>query len=83
MIDITRSMLPENDYDSIYIAFDDENGIGIESESIKDNRIKDFLQKGTPIHYEKMFMTDVIPTKVVYWAHSKTRGWAERHEIKI
>jgi hypothetical protein len=83
LIDITRSMLPENDYDSIYIAFDDENGIGIESESIKDNRIKDFLQKGTPIHYEKMFMTDVIPAKVVYWAHSKNRGWAERHEIKI
>lgn len=83
LIDITRNMLPENDYDSIYIAFDDENGIGIESESIKDYRLKEFLQNGTPIHYEKMFMTDEVPARVVYWAHSKTRGWAERHEIKI
>ena len=76
------SILPKDTGGSL-IAFDDENGIGIESESIKDYRLKEFLQNGTPIHYEKMFMTDEVPARVVYWAHSKTRGWAERHEIKI
>jgi hypothetical protein len=30
-----------------------------------------------------MFLTDRKPAKVVYWAHSPERGWAERHEIKI
>jgi len=30
-----------------------------------------------------MFLTDRKPAKVVYWAHSPERGWAERHEIKL
>jgi hypothetical protein len=39
-----------------------------------------FLEQNTPIHYEKIFLTDKKPAKVVYWAHSPERGWAERHE---
>jgi hypothetical protein len=30
-----------------------------------------------------MFLTDKTPSKVVYWAHSPERGWAERIEHKI
>ena len=66
---------------TILIAFDDKNGKGIEIEYIDDYRLQNFLKEGKPIHYEKMFMTDQSPSKVVYWGHSKDRGWVERHEI--
>ena len=83
LVDIQTWYLPEKDYDFVLVAFDDENGIGIESEFISDNRLTRFLEKNIAIHYEKMFLTDRKPAKVVYWAHSPERGWAERHEIKL
>lgn len=83
LVTVHRHELPQNDYDSVLIAFDDENGIGIHSRSISDQRLKDFLENGTPIHYEEMFMVDKLPKKLVYWAHSPERGWAERVEHNI
>lgn len=83
LVDVKPQYLPEKDYNFILVAFDDENGKGIETEYITDKRLKLFLEKGQPIHYEKMFMTDRSPKKVVYWGHSESRGWAERHEIKL
>jgi len=80
LVDIQTWHLPEKDYDFVLVAFDDENGISIESEFISDNRLTMFLEQNTPIHYEKIFLTDKKPAKVVYWAHSPERGWAERHE---
>ena len=76
-------MLPEEDYNFILIAFDDENGKAIHTEKIEGNKLKRYLYENTPIHYEQMFLTDKSPARVVYWAHSETRGWAERHEIKL
>ena len=76
-------MLPENDYDFILIAFDDENGEAIHSDTIKGNRLKRYLYENIPIHYEEMFLTEKNPSRVVYWAHSEKRGWAERHEIEL
>lgn len=80
LVTIHRHELSANDYDSILVAFDDENNVGIQSRSISDSRLTDFLTHGTPIHYEEMFMVDKLPHKVVFWAHSKERGWAERVE---
>ena len=34
LVNIERSQLPGDDYEHILVAFDDDNGIGIESESI-------------------------------------------------
>ncbi len=83
LVNIERNQLPGDDYDSILVAFDDENGIGIETESINDFRLKVFMEKGTPIHYEKMFLTDKNPSRLVCWGYSPTRGWAERVEFNI
>ena len=76
-------MLPESDYESILVSFDDEDGIGIHQTYISDQRLTEFLQDGKTIHYEEMFMSEKIPTRVVYWAISKNRGWAERVEKNI
>lgn len=83
LVNITRDMLPKNDYDNILIAFDNDKGIGIHSKSIDGYLLKNFIENGTPIHFEEMFMTDVMPSRVVFWAYSNNRGWAERHEIKL
>lgn len=83
LVNITVDMLPEKDYDSILVAFDDENGIGIDSEIITGHRLRQFLENSKPIHFEKIFLTHQKPSRVVYWAHSKERGYAERYEEKL
>ena len=83
LVTITRQQLPADDYSSIFVAFDDENGIGIETKSIQGPDLENFLKKGIPVHYEEMFMTEKKPSRVVYWAYSNERGWAERVEIKL
>jgi hypothetical protein len=83
LVNIERHELSENDYDNILVAFDDANGIGIYQTSVRGAALDNFLNNGIPIHYEEMFLTDKIPTRVVYWAYSNTRGWAERVERQI
>ena len=83
MVNIERHELPADDYESILVAFDDENGEGIEAESIDGYRLEQFIQNGTPIHYEAMFMTDRDPVRVVFWGFSEQRGWAERVEYAL
>ena len=75
--------MPKDDYSSILVAFDDDNGNGIFSKSIEGDQLNEFLNNSKPIHYEEMFMTDKKPSRVVYWGNSKSRGWAERVEKKI
>lgn len=83
LVNITRDQLNKDDYDFILIAYDDSNGKGIEYQEVRGEQLNNFLDKGTPIHFEKMFMTDIEPYRVVYWAHSSIRGWSERVEIKL
>lgn len=83
LVNLDRHEMPEDDYDSIFIAFDDSNGVGIHSTSIEGQRLNDFIQKGKSIHYEEMFDTDQKPAKIVFWGHSKKRGWSERVERLI
>lgn len=83
LVTIERHQLPANDYKTILVAFDDENGNSIHSIYINDHRLQKFLTEGTPIHYEEMFMTDKKPYRLVFWGVSDKRGWAERYEIKL
>jgi len=83
LVNITKSDFPENDYERILVAFDDENRIGIKSYFIDDERLHNLMNKGTAIHYEEMFLTEKMPSSVVYWAYSKGRGWSERVEITL
>jgi len=83
LVNVEREQLPGDDYDSILVAFDDDKGMSIESESITGHRLKEFIEKGKPIHYEKMFLTDKNPSRLVCWGYSPIRGWAERVEFNI
>lgn len=83
LVNITPDMLPGNDYKSILVAFDDDTGTGIHQTFISDDRLTQFLDSGKPIHYEEMFVTNSIPTRVVYWGISNTTGWAERVEFSL
>jgi hypothetical protein len=83
LVTINREDLPENDYDFILVAYDDENGVSIFSKYIDDAQLKNFLTHGHQIHYEEMFYVEKEPSRVVFWAHSPERGWAERKEIKL
>ena len=83
LVTIHRHDLHADDYDSILVAYDDENGNGIYSKSIDGYELEKFLNNKGPIHYEEMFLTDKEPSRVVYWGYSNKRGWAERVEIKL
>jgi hypothetical protein len=84
LVNINRSELPANDYNSILIAFDDENGIGVHSRSIEGIELQNFLNNSEPIHFESYFdYFDKEPKRMVAWAYSNERGWAERIEIKF
>lgn len=83
LVNVTKDMLPAKDYESVLVAFDDENGNGINQNYIKDHRLERFINNNEPIHYEEMFLTDKTPSRVVYWGISKERGWAERVEFKL
>jgi len=83
LVNITPEMLPSKDYKSILVAFDDENGNGVHQTYISDDRLTQFLDTDSPIHYEEMFVTNNPPTRVVYWGISKETGWAERVEFNI
>lgn len=83
LVNIERNYLPADDYTSILVAFDDENGIGMFSKSIDGGQLKTFIKTGKPIHYEEMFLAEKNPSRVVYWGYSDKRGWAERVEFNI
>lgn len=83
LVDITRNVLNQNDYDYILIAYDDEDGIGIHSSEVRGKQLQDFIKNGKPVHFENMFNTEIKPARVVYWAHSPERGFSEREEIKL
>jgi len=84
LVNINRSELPADDYNSILVAFDDENGIGVHSRSIEGIELQNFLNNNKPIHFEAYFdYFDKEPKRMVAWAYANDRGWAERIEHKI
>jgi hypothetical protein len=83
LVTVTPSQLPAKDYDKILIAFDDENGVGINLRYIEGQQLKSFMENGQNIHYEEFFLTDKTPKRMVAWGYSNSRGWAERVEHNI
>jgi glycosyltransferase involved in cell wall biosynthesis len=83
LVTIHKKDFPATDYQHILVAFDDENGIGLNQRYIVDHQLKNFMEHDIPIHYEEMFLTGKSPKKVVFWAYSKDRGWCERVEYII
>lgn len=83
LVTIHRHDFPGNDYQHILVAFDDENGIGIQHKYITGHQLNNFMTTGQQIHYEEMFLVEKEPKKVVFWAYSTERGWCERVEHNI
>lgn len=83
LVTVHRHDFPHNDYEHILVAFDDAEGIGMHHKYIRDTELLQFMQTGTPIHYEEMFFVKTPPSKMVIWAYSKERGWVERVEHSI
>ena len=82
LVNINRSQLPGEDYKSILIAFDDQDGIGLHSKTIQGSELEKFKQ-GNDIHYEEMFLTDRKPSRMVAWAVNNNEQWAERIETNL
>lgn len=79
VVNVKREDFPRNDYKHILVAFDDENGMGINLEYQPPN-----FQNGV-IHYAKYFTHDMDKrvARVVYWGQTMSDEWAERVEITL
>jgi hypothetical protein len=83
LVTVTPQQLHGKDYEHILVAFDDENGININSKYIKGEQLRAFIEDGKNIHYEEFFLTSKTPKRMVAWGWSEARGWTERIEHKI
>lgn len=85
-INVGKSEFKGNDYDSMIVAFDDEEGNSVFRDDWDENRIKqEFSKPGDWMSFENIFNTNTNkkPIKWVMWAHSKSKGWAERVESTL
>ena len=82
LVNVEKHLFADSNYKFVLVAFDDENGESINSQFIEDHRLTSF-NNGQNIHYEEFFLTDKIPSRIVYWAYSEEKGWCERYEHKI
>lgn len=83
LITITREQFPDNDYKHILVAFDDENGVGMNMKFIAGEQLKQFMTTGAQIHYEEFFLVEKNPTKLVFWACNEAGEWGKRIEFPI
>lgn len=85
-INVNKSEFKGNDYDCMIVAFDDKDGNSVFRDDWDEARIKrEFSQSGEWLSFENIFNqnTKGKPTKWVMWAHSKSKGWAERVESTL
>jgi hypothetical protein len=82
LVNVEKHLFADNNYKFVLVAFDDEKGESLNSQFIEDHRLIGF-NNGQNIHYEEFFLTDKIPSRVVYWAYNEEKGWCERYEHKI
>lgn len=83
LITVHRKDFPRDNYKHILVAFDDDQGKAINHKYITGNELDRFIKTGNPIHYEEHFLTDVKPSKIVFWGYTDEEGWVERVEEKI
>lgn len=84
LVTVERKDFPRNNYKHILVAFDDENGMGVNQKYIAGKELDDFINYNINIHYEEYFLSEIQPRRVVYWGYTDEEGWVERieHEIK-
>jgi Glycosyltransferase (GlcNAc) len=81
LVNFDKSNFKLDDYDFWVVAFDDENGVAIQREDLNEGQVKEIMaRKDQWTNFERFFLTDKKPAKWVIWAHSKSKGWAERIE---
>jgi Glycosyltransferase (GlcNAc) len=80
LVTIYRTDFPKNDYEHILVAFDDVNGISLNSKFISGQQLKEFMETGNNIHYEEYFLSVKRPARVVFWGMSTEHGWCDRKE---
>jgi hypothetical protein len=83
LVNVERKDFLRNDYEHILVAFDDAHGDSINHKYITGEELRRFVEDGKNIHYEEYFLTDKMPSRVVYWGYSKEIGWVERVEHTI
>jgi glycosyltransferase involved in cell wall biosynthesis len=83
LITIYTYNFPRKNYKHILVAFDDENGEGLNHRYITGNELNNFMNNGINIHYEEYFLTDKKPARVVYWGFTEEEGWVERVEENL
>ena len=85
-INTPKDQFELDDYDSMIIAFDDQNGDSVFRGDWNEHEVKrKFNEEGDWFSFENIFNQNSNNKAVrwVMWAHSKTQGWAERVEGPI
>jgi hypothetical protein len=81
LVNFDKTNFKLDDYDFWVVAFDDENGNAVQREDLNEAQVKEIMdRKDQWTNFERFFLTDKKPHKWVIWAHSKSKGWAERIE---
>jgi hypothetical protein len=78
-IEIGNGLLPLDDYDFIYVGYDRADGSNIYCTNITGDILKKLMQLTASVSetilYPSRFFSDQIPSKWVFWPHSKSKGW--------
>ena len=85
-IDISYSTVPDDDYTTWVIAFEDEHGKEVCRRDVNAEEIKNYLNQKSTEEYIKIwreFHTETQPKKWIFWPHSKSKGWHDRMERNI
>ena len=82
IVNITRQDFPDK-YKSILVAFDDENGVGLNQKYIAGAQLNNFMNTGHTIHYEEFFYTNKFPKRQVVWAINENGEWGHRKEYML
>ena len=85
-IDISYSTVPDDDYTTWVIAFEDEHGKEGCRRDVNAEEIQNYLNQKSTEEYIKIwreFHTETQPKKWIFWPHSKSKGWHDRMERNI
>jgi len=80
-IDIGFNEVPETDYDTWVIAFEDEQGNELYRKDVDKEEIQK-LQKNSEDYIKiwREFNASKTPYKYIFWPHSESKGWINRAE---
>ena len=82
IIEISHGVLPLDDYDFIYVGYDRADGSNIYCTNITGDTLKKLMQCNAAtseiVPYPSRFFSDQMPSKWVFWPHSKSKGWTGR-----